>query len=146
MAELVSTANTAWHGGLSDGSGTVSFASGAAGPLPVSWASRTEAADGKTSPEELIAAAHAGCFTMQLSNMLHQEGVEVESVETSAQVGIRNIDGTPTIATSELKTTVTGSDLDEIKVREFAETAKAACIISRALAGIKEITLEVTIA
>ncbi len=68
MAELVSTATAAWQGGLADGSGTVSLASGAAGPLPVSWASRTEAANGKTSPEELIGAAHAACFSMALSH------------------------------------------------------------------------------
>ncbi len=140
------TAHAEWKGTLKEGKGHLALDSGAY-EGDFTFKSRFEDGEEKmTNPEELIAAAHAGCFTMQLSNMLHQEGVEVESVETSAQVGIRNVDGTPTIATSELKTTVTGSDLDEVKVREFAETAKSECIISRALAGVKEITLEVTIA
>ena len=140
------TAHAEWQGTLKEGKGHLALDSGAY-EGDFTFKSRFEDGDEKmTNPEELIAAAHAGCFTMQLSNMLHSEGIEVESVETSAQVGIRNVDGTPTIATSALKTTVTGADADEVKVREFAETAKSECIISRALAGVKEITLEVTVA
>src|SRR6476646_5992400 len=86
MAELVSTATAAWQGGLADGSGTVSLASGAAGPLPVTWASRTEAANGKTSPEELIGAAHAACFSMALSNEIAGMGGTPGSSNVTAKV------------------------------------------------------------
>ena len=140
------TAHAEWKGTLKEGKGHLSLDSGAY-EGDFTFKSRFEDGEEKmTNPEELIAAAHAGCFTMQLSNMLHGEDIDVESVETSAQVGIRNIDGTPTIATSALKCTVTASGADEVKVRELAETAKEQCIISRALAGVMVMTLELTLA
>ena len=71
MADAPRRADAVWQGSLADGSGEVSLmTSGAAGPLPVTWASRTERSDGKTSPEELVAAAHASCYSMALSHIL----------------------------------------------------------------------------
>lgn len=143
MAKNTATAN--WTGTLKEGKGHLALDSGAY-EGDFTFKSRFEdGEDAMTNPEELIAAAHAGCFTMQLSNMLHGEGLEPESVETSAQVGIRNLDGKPTIATSALTCTVTASGADEAKVRELAETAKSECIVTRALAGIPEVTLELTV-
>ena len=140
------TATAQWTGTLKEGKGHLALASGAY-EGDFTFKSRFEDGEGSmTNPEELIAAAHAGCFTMQLSNMLHQEGIVPESVETSAQVGIRQVDGKPTIATSALSCTVRAPGVDEATVRDFAETAKADCIVSRALAGIPDISLELTVA
>src|SRR5438094_9786348 len=80
------TATTNWEGDLAHGNGTLSFASGAAGDLPVTWASRTERSEGKTSPEELIAAAHASCFSMALSHGLGEAGTPPERLDGSATV------------------------------------------------------------
>ena len=81
---MKSTGRANWKGDLFGGSGTASLNSGAAGPLPVSWASRTEEAAGKTSPEELIAAAHAACFSMALSNNLAGADATAENLDTTA--------------------------------------------------------------
>jgi osmotically inducible protein OsmC len=133
MAELTSTANAVWHGGL-DGSGTVSLASGAAGPLPVSWASRTEAANGKTSPEELIGAAHAACYCMAFSNELTQAGGSPQELNVTAKVTFAvSKEGA---GISGVALTVTGS-VDGLDADEFAKVAQSAkenCPVSRALA------------
>ncbi len=81
---MKSTGFASWQGDLFGGSGTATLNSGAAGPLPVSWASRTEEAAGKTSPEELIAAAHAACYSMALSNVLAGAGNTAEKLDTKA--------------------------------------------------------------
>ena len=86
MAMADRTANTVWEGGLAEGNGTLSLKSGATDDLPVTWASRTERSDGKTSPEELIAAAHASCFAMALSHGLAQAGNPPDELKTSATV------------------------------------------------------------
>ena len=99
------------------------------------------------NPEQLIAAAHASCFTMALSNMLAQAGHPVDSVQTEATVSIRQIDGKPTIAKIDLVTVghVPGIDAGHVR-RASPRSAKAGCIVSRALAGVPEITLEATLA
>ena len=86
MANVERTATTVWEGDLAHGNGVLSLKSGAAPDLPVTWASRTERSDGKTSPEELIAAAHASCFSMALSHELAQAGNPPERLDVSATV------------------------------------------------------------
>ncbi len=129
MSELVSTANAVWQGGLADGSGTVSLASGAAGPLPVSWASRTEAANGQTSPEELIGAAHASCYSMALSHEIASAGGTPKELDVTAKVTFAG--GITGIALS-VSGSVDGLDADGFA--KAAQSAKENCPVSRALA------------
>src|SRR5918911_817468 len=117
-------ASVTWQGDLMSGHGTIeSVTSGVLGPLEVDWANRAEDAQGKTSPEELIAAAHAACFAMALSNGLAQDGRAPERLETSATV-----------------TFVPG--LDEAGFRQAAEDAKENCPVSSALKGNVELELD----
>ena len=134
MAELVSTANTAWHGGLSDGSGTVSFASGAAGPVPVTWASRTEAANGKTSPEELIAAAHSACFSMALSHEIAGLGGTPKELDVTARVTFSITEEGVGISGVALSVSGSADGLDAGGFAKAAQLAKENCPVSRALA------------
>ena len=127
-----------WSGNLARGNGTMSFGSGAF-EGSYSFASRFESGEG-TNPEELIAAAHAGCFSMALAAALSQADHVPDSVETTAQVTIDSVDGTPTITRSELGTEVKVDGLDAAELQEFAEGARSGCAVSRALAGV-EITL-----
>ncbi len=135
------TAQVTWEGSLLEGSGTIDqVGSGAFGPLPVTWASRSEdASGGKTSPEELIAAAHASCFSMALSNGLAKDGNPPERLETSATVTFVPGTGITKIALT-IRGRVPGLDADGF--REAAETAKENCPVSKALAGVPEITLD----
>ena len=94
MADAPRRADAVWQGSLGQGSGEVSLVtSGAAGPLPVTWASRTERSNGKTSPEELVAAAHASCYSMELSFTLSEAGTPPEKLETSVTVTFEEIEG-----------------------------------------------------
>jgi len=124
-----------------DGSGTITkTTSGAIGEQPVSWAARSEdATGGKTSPEELIAAAHASCFSMALSSGLAKGGTPPDELQTSATVTFQPGEGITKIAL-----TVEGSvpGLDEDGFRDAARTAKENCPVSKALAAVPEITLE----
>ena len=134
------TARVTWSGSLMDGSGTIeTVGSGAFGPLDVTWASRAEDSNGRTSPEELIAAAHAACFSMALSNQLAQAGAPAESLETSATVTF--VPGTG-ITRSALTVRGTVPGMDEATFLEKAEAAKVGCPVSQALAGGPEITLD----
>ncbi len=134
-------ASVTWTGDLLSGSGTIDeVGSGAFGPLDVSWAARSEeASGGKTSPEELLAAAHAACFSMALSNVLAKAGNPPERVETSAVVTF--VAGTG-ITKSALSVTATVPGLDAEGFRAAAEDAKENCPVSQALAGGPEITLD----
>jgi osmotically inducible protein OsmC len=133
-----------WRGTLQEGSGTITVGNGVhTGPF--SYKSRFEDADG-TNPEELLAAAEAGCFSMALGNILGQAGHEPEYIRTSARCELRNVDGRPTITKVEVETEGKVPGLDEAGFREAAEQAKAGCVISRALAGVQEITLKATLA
>ena len=137
------TASVTWSGSLLEGSGTIdSVGSGAFGPLDVTWASRTEESGGRTSPEELIAAAHASCFSMALSHGLAQGGNPPERLETSATVTF--VPGTG-ITKSALVVRGSVPGLDEDAFRKAAEAAKANCPVSKALAGVPEITLDATL-
>jgi lipoyl-dependent peroxiredoxin len=142
MADRRATA--IWEGGLFDGSGTTSFeSSGLASDLPVSWPSRTEDPNGQTSPEELIAAAHAACFSMALSKQLADRDAAPQRLETSATVSFVVGEG---ITTSALTVRVTAEGLTEDALAEAAEAAKTGCPVSAALAGNVEITLDASLA
>jgi len=134
-------ASVIWMGDLMSGSGTIDeVGSGSFGPLDVSWPARTEEAAGsKTSPEELIAAAHASCFSMALSGGLAKAGNPPERLRTSATVTFVPGTGITKIAL-DVRGSVPG--LDEDGFREAAEAAKAGCPVSKALAGVPEITLD----
>jgi osmotically inducible protein OsmC len=137
-------ADVVWQGSLMDGSGRIeTVTSGALGGLEVSWPSRSADPDGKTSPEELIAAAHATCFSMALSHGLAQEGHAPDRLDTSATVTFQPGEGITKIAL-----TVRGqvSGLDEDAFRQAAQTAKENCPVSQALASVPEITLDASLA
>ncbi|MBV9416023.1 MAG: OsmC family protein [Solirubrobacterales bacterium] len=133
-----------WRGDLQGGSGTVSVASGLFRDGNFSFSSRFEEGTG-TNPEELIGAAHAGCFSMALSNILAEEGHTPESVRTTAKVHLRMVDGTPTITQIDLVTEGRVPGIDQAQFAHYAEQAKAGCPVSRALGGVGEITLEPTL-
>ena len=132
-------ASAEWRGGLKDGDGTMALGSGAwSGPF--SFSTRFEEEPG-TNPEELIGAALAGCYSMQLAAMLEAGGTAPESVETTAAVELRAGPAIPSIA---LTTRVRGAGLDDETVQKTALEAKDACLIHNVLAGVDEITLSVS--
>ena len=138
------TANVMWQGDLMNGSGTIAqVPSGAFGPLDVSWASRAEEPNGKTSPEELVAAAWASCFAMALSNGLAKAGTPPEQLETSATVTFQPGEG---ITRGVLTVRGTVPSLDEAGFLAAAEDAKKNCPVSQALSGIPDVTLEASLA
>jgi osmotically inducible protein OsmC len=145
MAMAERSANTVWEGDLPHGHGTVSGASGALDSLAVTWASRTERSDGKTSPEELIAAAHSSCFSMALANELGQGGNSPEQLEVSAKVTLDLKDGAPTVTTSELTVSGRVPGIDQSAFEQAAQSAAQTCPVSRALAGV-EISVDATLA
>jgi lipoyl-dependent peroxiredoxin len=142
MAER--TATCSWDGDLAHGSGTVTGASGGLGDLPVTWASRTERSDGKTSPEELIAAAHASCFSMALSHGLTEAGTPPEHLDVSAKVTLDQKDGAPTVTTSEVTVSARVPGIDQAAFEQAAEDAGKNCPVSRALAAL-DITVSATL-
>jgi lipoyl-dependent peroxiredoxin len=131
-----------WRGDLKGGSGTFTAGDGISGDY--SFRSRFEDGPG-ANPEQLIAAAHASCFSMALSNMLATAGTPPESVRTEATVTLRPVDGKPTIASIALTTVGRVPGIDAATFQEHAAAAKAGCPVSRALAGVPEITLEATL-
>ena len=133
-------ASAVWNGSLTEGNGTMRMASGAY-EGPYSFQSRFEEADG-TNPEELIAAAHAGCFSMALSGELGRAGVTPESVETEATVHLDKVDGGFAIKRIDLQTRVTAPGVDESTFRDAAEAAKKGCPVSQALAAVETIELD----
>lgn len=139
---VTSEAAATWTGSLTEGSGTVGFSSSHLGTFPIDWKSRSEGSDTTTTPEELIAAAHASCFSMALSHALAENGTPPERVDTSASVTFKPGVG---ITGSHLNVNATVPGLTPEKFQEIAEGAKTGCPVSQALAGI-EITLEATLA
>ena len=135
-------AQVVWKGDLAHGSGTiVSSGSGALANLDVSWRSRTESSDGSTSPEELIAAAHAACFSMALSHGLAQGGHAPDQLEVGAVCTFEQVGDGWEITTMELDVTGQVPGIDEAAFEEAAEEAKKGCPVSGALAGNVEITV-----
>jgi lipoyl-dependent peroxiredoxin len=137
-------ADARWEGSLTEGKGTMRMASGAY-EGPYSFQSRFEEGDG-TNPEELIAAAHAGCFSMALSGELGKAGHDPDSVETEATVHLDKVDDGFAIKRIELRTRVTAPGVDEAAFQEAAEAAKKGCPVSQALAAVESIELDAQLA
>ena len=132
-----------WSGGIRDGKGSISTASGALHDYPYGFASRFEGVAG-SNPEELIAAAHASCFTMALSLMLGQANFTAEALATTAEVSLDQVDGGYAITASHLTLTATIPGIDQAKFDELVAQAKAGCPVSKLLNA--EITIEATLA
>ena len=128
-----------WTGDLRSGSGRVTVGENA-WTGEYSFTSRFEDGAG-TNPEELIAAAHAGCYSMALSNTLTDAGHEPRSVQTTAHVHLRLVDGAPTIQQIDLETQADAAGLNAHRLQQLAEEAKATCAISRALGSVERITV-----
>ena len=128
-----------WHGDLRSGSGNLKVGDGVF-EGNYSFASRFEEGEG-TNPEELIAAAHAACFTMALANVMAEHGHPADTVRTSAKVHLRQTDAGPTIQRIDLETEGTVPGIDQEHFADHAEEAKKGCPVSRALAGVEEINL-----
>jgi osmotically inducible protein OsmC len=133
-----------WNGNLQEGSGKLTVGDNV-WTGDYSFASRFEDGEG-TNPEELLAAAHAGCFSMALSLALTDAGHPPNSINTTAKVQLRNVDGLPTIDDIQLETEADVPGVDDAAFQEFAEAAKAGCIVSRALAGVNKIGLSAKLA
>jgi lipoyl-dependent peroxiredoxin len=135
----ISRAEAVWKGDLPTGSGRVKVATGAIDEFPVSWASRTESQHGKTSPEELLAAAHAACFSMAFSNGLSKAGHKVEELHTTAAVEFA-----PGPGITSITLTVRGriGGIEDAEFQELAEAAKEGCPVSKALRGNVDMKLE----
>jgi lipoyl-dependent peroxiredoxin len=132
-----------WKGDVPTGTGT--FTAGDTISGGYTFKSRFEDGPG-SNPEQLIAAAHASCFSMALSNILAQGGTPPESVRTEATVTLRRVDGSPTITKIALVTVGKVPGIDAAAFADAAAQAKAGCPVSRALAGVPEITLEASLA
>ncbi|PPJ18487.1 peroxiredoxin [Nocardia nova] len=138
------SARTAWTGGLQDGSGQVDLASSGVGKFDVSFPKRTaDTAEGTTSPEELIAAAHSSCYAMALSGQIGAAGGTIESLDVNADVTL-GPDPAGGFRISAIKLTVRGrvSGIDAGGFEQAARTAKAGCPVSKALAGVETIELD----
>lgn len=136
------TANAHWEGSLTEGSGRVSLDSSGIGSYDVTWAARTQESNGKTSPEELIAAAHSSCYNMALSGALAKAGNPPTSLDTTAEV-----DFVPGTGITQVRLTVRG-DVPGMSADDFrtaAEAAKEGCPVSQALKAV-EITLDASLA
>ncbi|MBU6232980.1 MAG: OsmC family peroxiredoxin [Acidobacteria bacterium] len=126
-------AETIWTGTLLEGSGETTFVSSGIGTFPVSWPSRSEDANGKTSPEEFLAAAHASCFSMALSSALAKAGTPATSLQTQVEVDFQ-----PGQGVTEIRISVRGDvpDVDQAAFEAFATGAKENCPISKALSAV----------
>jgi lipoyl-dependent peroxiredoxin len=144
--EITRHAEVSWSGDLQTGSGTINYvSSGAFSRLPVTWASRTEDHNGRTSPEELIAAAHASCFSMAFSARLGKNGTPAAKLDTKVVISFAKGDAGWKIATSTItvKGDVPGIDLDTFKA--LAEDAKDNCPVSGALKGNVELVVDASL-
>ena len=139
----IRTSDATWNGNLQKGNGTMRLGSGLY-EGPNTFASRFEEGKG-SNPEELIAAAHAGCYSMFLAALLSADGHVPNSVNTSAKVHIGTVDGAPTIHTIELFCEADVPGIDDAAFQEYAKNAKAGCPVSKALAAVNSITLEASL-
>ncbi len=126
------SASAVWKGGLQDGTGTVSVESGVLSNVPYNFKKRFEDAKG-TNPEELVAAAHAACFSMALSLFLGQAGMTAESIDTKAEVTLGQVEGGFAVTSSHLSTAVKIPNADRAAFQKAVETAKSGCPISKLL-------------
>lgn len=143
---LTSTGRALWRGDLMSGSGTASLDSGAGGPFDVTWEARTEEHGGKTSPEELIAAAHAACFSMALSHGLASEGHTPTELSTEAIATFDRTDEGMRITSMAIRVRGSVPGLDREGFVAAAEDAKANCPVSKALEGNVPITVDADLA
>ena len=143
---LISRAEARWDRDLRSGAGDVRGESGAFGPLPVSWAARTETHAGKTSPEELLAAAHASCFAMALSAALARNQHPPEHLDVHATATFDKVGDGWGVTTMELEVRGKVPGIDAARFREIAEGAKDGCPISKALHGNVALRLTATLA
>ena len=135
MAE-VRTANVVWNGDLVNGSGMITYvSSGVFSRLPVTWASRTTAHNGKTSPEELLAAAHASCFSMAFSSRLAKNGTPAERLDVRVEIRFDQTDAGWKVAESAIKVTGNVPGIDKATFDRLADDAKENCPISAAIKG-----------
>jgi len=137
------SASAEWNGSLKEGSGHMRVATGAV-EGPYTFASRFESGKG-TNPEELIGAAHAGCFSMALAAALGRAGHNPTSIRTEAKVHLGTSEAGPTITRIDLDVEGVVPGIDAAQFQEFAEGAKKGCVVSRALAGVSNITLNATL-
>lgn len=147
MASAIRTAHATWNGDLLSGSGVVSAtSSNAFSELPVSWAARTQDSGGRTSPEELLAAAHAACFCMALSAGLGKAGTPPVKLDVDATVTFEQVEGGWKVASSALSVRGEVPGIDAAKFKEAAEGAKDGCPISGALKGNVDLSVDATLA
>jgi len=145
MAE-VRSASVVWNGDLATGSGMITYvSSGVFSRLPISWASRTSAHDGKTSPEELLAAAHASCFSMAFSSRLAKNGTPAQTLDVKVEVTFDQGEGGWKVATSKIKVSGTVPGIDKPTFDRLADDAKDNCPISVAIRGNVELSVEATL-
>lgn len=136
MAIAIRSAESVWEGSLAAGSGTLGGSdSGVLDGQSVTWEARTEQAGGKTSPEELCAAAHASCFSMALALMLGESGARPERLAVKAAVTLDEVDGKPTITTSEISVQATVPGIDDAAFQSALSAAAELCPVSRLFAG-----------
>lgn len=136
-------ATTTWEGDLFNGKGSFTLdSSGVGGTFDVSWPARTEDSGGKTSPEELLAAAHSSCFSMAFSNQLAQRGHTAEEIQTSATLRIEKTDAGMTITQSALVVRAKVPGMEQAAFDEAAQAAKEGCPVSKLFKGNTEITLD----
>ncbi|WP_422936382.1 OsmC family peroxiredoxin [Sinomonas sp. P47F7] len=138
----IRTAHTVWNGNLMEGAGQTSLDTSGLGTYDVTWKARSAESNGKTSPEELIAAAHSACFSMAFSSGLAEAGYTADEIRTQADVDF--VPGTG-ITTSKLTVTAKVPGISEDEFQQIAAAAKAGCPVSQALAGIT-ITLAASLA
>ena len=144
--ETTRQAMATWSGNLLEGSGTVrSGTSGAFPEMGVTWKARTEESGGVTSPEELLAAAHAACFSMAFSNGLSKAGFVPDRVDTTASVLFRKLDAGWTVFSSTLTVRAKVPAITESQFQELAQTARDGCPISRAIKGNVELAVSATL-
>jgi osmotically inducible protein OsmC len=136
------TASAAWSGGLKDGKGSISTESGALAAYPYGFAARFEGKKG-TNPEELLGAAHAGCFTMALSLILGEAGLTATQMDTSAKVTLEQVEGGFAITAVHLSLKAKIPGTDQAKFSELANKAKAGCPLSKVIKA--DITLDATL-
>jgi osmotically inducible protein OsmC len=142
MAGVTRTADVDWKGSLTKGAGSLTVGSGAFQDQGLSFPRRAGDAEGHTTPEELLAAAHAGCFAMSVTANLGRGGHDPESLKVTAAVTLDLREAGPTISRIELTVRGVVPGIDDDTFRQAAEEAKKNCPVSRALAGVEEITLD----
>ncbi len=142
----IRTAEVSWNGSLAEGSGTIDYVtSGAFTRLPVTWASRTEAANGRTSPEELLASAHASCYAMAFSGALARNGTPPVALNVIATVTFDKLESGWKVVSSALTVRGNVPGIDAAAFTQLAEGARDGCPISQAIRGNVELSVEATL-